>query len=302
MTVEKEQVGWWIASDGNLYPPEQHPGYKPAPLPVPAIPSVDSRGPVHIGSGARFKRLRYGGRCVSCGTKIPKGADGWHDASVSKVSCASCPPLGVQPSTTVAVPRRRQNPVGGTSALAVGQSRRDHLWVKGAAGEYLMAKSLHERLGDRAVILNDRAIPGSRANIDHVVVAPSGVWIVDSKLWKGLIQVKTVGGMTSATQRLFVDGRDESSRTEKIYSQVIPIANLLGDPGIPIHPALVFVDGNWGAGVTLRVLQNRPYEMLGVMVAWPKALIAKIDDAGPLSGDSVQAIAGALDAALPPAA
>jgi len=184
----------------------------------------------------------------------------------------------------------------------VGQSRRDHLWVKGAAGEYLMAKSLHERLGDRAVILNDRAIPGSRANIDHVVVAPSGVWIVDSKLWKGLIQVKTVGGMTSATQRLFVDGRDESSRTEKIYSQVIPIANLLGDPGIPIHPALVFVDGNWGAGVTLRVLQNRPYEMLGVMVAWPKALIAKIDDAGPLSGDSVQAIAGALDAALPPAA
>ena len=115
-----------------------------------------------------------------------------------------------------------------------------------------MAKSLQERLGDRAIILNDRAVPGSRANIDHVVVASSGVWIVDSKLWKGLIQVKTVGGFTSATQRLVVDGRDQSSHTEKIYSQVIPIANLLGDPSIPIRPALVFLDGNWGAGVSLR--------------------------------------------------
>jgi hypothetical protein len=165
-----------------------------------------------------------------------------------------------------------------------------------------MAKYLHKHLGDRAVILNDRAIPGRRSNIDHVVIASSGVWIVDSKLWKGLIQVKTVGGMTSVTQRLYVDGRDQSSHTEKIYSEVIPIANLLGDPGIPIQPALVFVDGDWGPGVTLRALRNQPYEMLSVMVAWPKALIAKIDVSGPLSSDSVHTIASTLDAVLPPAA
>ena len=301
MTIENGQVDWWIASDGNLYPPEQHPGYKPPPMSVPDLSSVGSPHPVRIGSGATFKTLRYGGLCVTCGNRIAKGADGWHDASVSKVSCAACPPAAVSLPATAVLQKRRQNPVGGTSALAVGQTRGDHFWVKGAAGEYLMAKSLQERLGDRAIILNDRAVPGSRANIDHVVVASSGVWIVDSKLWKGLIQVKTVGGFTSATQRLVVDGRDQSSHTEKIYSQVIPIANLLGDPSIPIRPALVFLDGNWGAGVSLRFLQNRPYELLGVMVTWPKALIANIDRAGPLSAAAVQAIASALDVALPPA-
>jgi len=195
----------------------------------------------------------------------------------------------------------RTNPAGGTSALAIGQTRNKSNWVKGAAGEYLMATALHTAVGDNAVVLNDRAVPQSRANIDHVVIASSGVWIIDSKLWKGLIRVKTVGGILSASQKLMVGNRDESACTEKIYSQVIPIANLLGDLRIPVRPALVFIDGDWGSGVALRAIQNRPYEMLGVIVAWPKAIIAKIREDGPLSGEDVTTIAGTLDAALPPA-
>jgi hypothetical protein len=164
-----------------------------------------------------------------------------------------------------------------------------------------MAKSLHEGLDDPAVILNDRSVPRSNANIDHVVVAPSGVWIIDSKLWKGLIRVKSAGGLLNTAQKLMIGDRDESARVEKIYSQVIPVANVLADPSIPIHPALVFVDGNWGAGVTVRAVQNRPYEMLGVLIAWPKAIIAKINESGPLSSEAVVTIARKLDAALPPA-
>ena len=301
VTVEKERAGWWIASDGNHYPPELHPDYKPEPLPVPAVSAQGTQGEVRIGSGASFKRLRYGGRCVTCGTQIPKGGEGWHDPSISKVSCASCPPTEVGLTTIASEPRRRANPAGGTSALAVGRSRGDQKWVKGAAGEYLMAKALYEHLGDRVVILNDRAIPKSRANIDHVVVASSGVWIIDSKLWNGHVQVKSVGGMGRGRQRLLVDGRDHSSMTEKIYGQVIPIANVLHDPSIPIHPALVFLDANWGTGVAMRTIQKRPYEMLGVMVGWPRAIIAKIDEPGPLFHDAVEAIASRLDSALAPA-
>ena len=164
-----------------------------------------------------------------------------------------------------------------------------------------MARALHEGLHEKAFILNDRSVPHRHANIDHVVVASSGVWIIDSKLWKGLIQVKNVGGLLNPTQKLLVDSRDESACTEKIYSQVIPIANILNDPGIPIRPALVFVDGNWGAGVTLRVLRQRPYEILGVMISWPRAVIARIAENGPLTPQAVAEIAKMLDEALPPA-
>ena len=62
--------------------------------------------------------------------------------------------------------------------------------MKGAAGEYLMDQTLHSRLSKDSVILTDRRIPGTKINIDHVVVAESGVWIMDSKNWKGRIEYK----------------------------------------------------------------------------------------------------------------
>ena len=290
-----------MASDGNLYPPESHPDYQPASRPNAAIPWVPKPIGESIGPDARFKRLQYGGKCMTCGTTIPKGADGWHDPSVKRVACIDCPPLDHSPEWATSTEAIRSNPAGGTSALAVGQARKDPNWIKGAAGEYLMATALHSGLSGKAVVLNDRAVPHSHANIDHVVVAASGVWIIDSKLWKGLIRVKNAGGLLNPVQKLMVGGRDKSTCAEKIYGQVIPIANVLGDPGIPIRPALAFVHGNWSAGKALRSLQNRPYEMLGVMIAWPKAIIAKIGETGPLSSGAITSIAKRLDSALPPA-
>jgi hypothetical protein len=164
-----------------------------------------------------------------------------------------------------------------------------------------MAKYLHSELGGQAVVLNDRSIPNSFANIDHVVVAPSGIWIIDSKLWNGRIRIKSGRGLLNPRQRLVVGDRDESGRTERIYSQVIPIANLLNDPGIPIHPALVFIDGNWGTSTALRAVRNRPYEILGVTIGWPKAIVRKIQETGPLAAEVVATIAMQLDAALAPA-
>jgi hypothetical protein len=41
--------------------------------------------------------------------------------------------------------------------------------------------------------------------------------------------------------------------------------------------------------------------MLGVIIAWPKAIIAKISEDGPLSKEAVASTASRLDASLPPA-
>jgi hypothetical protein len=37
------------------------------------------------------------------------------------------------------------------------------------------------------VVLHDLAVPGSPANIDHLVIGPSGVFVIDSKQWTGSI-------------------------------------------------------------------------------------------------------------------
>ncbi len=56
-------------------------------------------------------------------------------------------------------------------------------WQRGAAGELATARLL-QRLPGRYVVLHDRRIPGSRANLDHVVIGPEGVWVIDSKAYR----------------------------------------------------------------------------------------------------------------------
>jgi hypothetical protein len=48
-------------------------------------------------------------------------------------------------------------------------------WQKGSVGERKLAASLQKNLGDRVIILNDRSVPKTRGNIDHLVIASSGV-------------------------------------------------------------------------------------------------------------------------------
>ena len=64
------------------------------------------------------------------------------------------------------------------------------LWERGAQGEEAVARALAD-LPDGWVALHDLAWPGrQRANLDHVVVGPGGVFVVDAKNWSGDIEVR----------------------------------------------------------------------------------------------------------------
>ena len=57
----------------------------------------------------------------------------------------------------------------------------------GRRGEQKMATILAERLADDHVILNDLElrVAHERAQIDHLVLAPSGIYVIESKYWAG---------------------------------------------------------------------------------------------------------------------
>ncbi|WP_210649190.1 nuclease-related domain-containing protein [Nocardioides sp. SYSU D00065] len=64
------------------------------------------------------------------------------------------------------------------------------LWEQGAEGEVAVARAL-EALPEGWVALHDLPWPGrQRANLDHVVVGPGGVFVVDAKNWSGRIEVR----------------------------------------------------------------------------------------------------------------
>lgn len=63
------------------------------------------------------------------------------------------------------------------------------MWARGAGGEERVAQLLAKHLDPSVVVLHDRAIARSRANIDHIAIAGSGVWVIDAKRYKGKVAV-----------------------------------------------------------------------------------------------------------------
>jgi hypothetical protein len=163
-----------------------------------------------------------------------------------------------------------------------------------------MDSALHQRLNQGSIILTDRQVPGTKSNIDHIVIAPSGVWIIDSKKWKGKIEYKSAS-FTDVTMHLYVGGKDRTSEVDSIYGLVIPVAQVIADRSIPIQPALVFIEGDWGSTALPRfLLFGKPYKHEDVYISGPKVLIKKINEAGPLDAESINRIANKLDEALTP--
>jgi len=58
-------------------------------------------------------------------------------------------------------------------------------WQRGARGERRTARLLRRLTRDGYICFHDLAVPGSDANVDHLVIGRSGVFVIDSKQWTG---------------------------------------------------------------------------------------------------------------------
>lgn len=131
-------------------------------------------------------------------------------------------------------------------------------WATGAEGERQFGAAM-AKLGDAVIALHDRRVPRSQANIDHVVVGPSGVFVVDAKRYKdALIAVRRSGGLFGPPrEQLIVGGRDKTKLVDAMAWQVDAVRTALADDAefaeVPVTAALCFVDGQFPLFGTLRV-------------------------------------------------
>src|SRR5215211_7664410 len=66
-------------------------------------------------------------------------------------------------------------------------------WQRGAHGERRTARLLDRLTRDGYVIFHDLAVPGSPANVDHLVIGPTGLFVIDSKQWAGSVHQSSDG-------------------------------------------------------------------------------------------------------------
>jgi hypothetical protein len=114
-------------------------------------------------------------------------------------------------------------------------------WRRGARGELRTARLLAplERRG--WAVLHDLAIPGTAANIDHLVIGPGGVLVIDSKQYRGRLRLDAYGMLWHGRHLLV-------STLRKVRWAADQADEVLGIAEVQI-PAIVAVHGTsvpWG--------------------------------------------------------
>ena len=172
-------------------------------------------------------------------------------------------------------------------------------WAIGARGELAVAAHLAETMAKGVTVIHDRRVPGTRANIDHIAIGPSGIYVIDAKRTTGRVEVRRSGsGRRRGPTQLWVGGRNKSKFLEGMDWQLnavmsalqrVPEAQL-----VHTHPMVVLVGAQWGWFA-------RPLQVRGVWVGRAKEAATVVSRPGPVSPEQIKTITNALANAMPPA-
>lgn len=242
--------------------------------------------------------LRYAGSCAVCGAALPKGTSAYWNAQKKKVTCLAClePEIaenaidrGTAGATAAREWHRRHDRreqrvreqygrLAGLVLALTDDPQSTTAWAYGANGERALGAQLDALRQEGMAVIHDRRLPGSRGNIDHLVIAPSGVFVVDAKNYKGCVERIDRGGWFSTDYRLYVRRRDKTSLIGGMRKQVEAVEVLLGpDPASArIIPVVCFVGADWPFFAS-------PLLFGDVHVLWPEALFKLLRTEGTLS-------------------
>ncbi len=287
--------------------------------------------PIEARVSGTVRRLRYPATCSSCGAALARGTEASWDREAKKATCTSCLAARVtapdvadgavsataEKAVAVAIDRgqagrsaarewrrrreRREQAVrsryGRLGGVVLALSDDPHStasWAYGASGERALGKLLDPLRDEGMAVLHDRRIPGSKANIDHLVVAPWGVFVIDAKNYKGRVEKRDRGGLFSTDYRLYVGGRDRTALIAGMTKQVDAVRKARGDEfaNVQICKAICFVEADWP-------LFARPIELDRVHVCWPGALGKLLRTEGTLSQGEIAQIERRLALAVP---
>lgn len=119
--------------------------------------------------------------------------------------------------------------------LAWGDRRLGN-FLKGAKGEEWVAHEL-AFLGSDYTVFNGLRLGGGKQNFDHIIVGPAGVFIVETKNWKGSVEFHD--------GKLFAGGKEPSRPPLKqVKAATAELVSYIDDAGcgdLPVHSVLCFL-------------------------------------------------------------
>ncbi|KRB75055.1 NERD domain protein [Nocardioides sp. Root190] len=278
-------------------------------------------------------RLRYAGTCRLCGTTVEARVEAIYERTTKTVRCLSCSPTAADPDEPSPAPeieqarpqadgappadlgtagasarreyerrhakreervRKKHPKLGGFLLAITNDPQSTTAWDTGALGEERLGQRLNELASESIRVLHDRRIPGTRANIDHLAVTPTGVYVIDAKRYVNKRpSLKVEGGLLRPrTEKLLVGGRDQTKLVDGVLKQVALVQSIVGDH-VPVTGVLCFIEADWP-------LIGGAFASRGVEVLWPKKLYPRLSTEGPHTAQ-ISGLHELLASALPEA-
>lgn len=198
---------------------------------------------------------------------------------------------------------RTQHPrLGGLLLALASEPAHQRAWATGGSGERAVAAKLEALDDPRLLLLHDRKMRKtdgrlSKANIDHLVVAPSGVWVIDAKQYQGSLEVRRAGGLFSPRiEQLWIAGRNRTSLVDGVVGQVQAVRRELDDVGahgVPVRAAMCFI------GTELPWFGSS--SISGIGLVGRRGLTKLVRQDGPLDDEERESVHRWLTARLPAA-
>ena len=162
----------------------------------------------------------------------------------------------------------------------------------------MVAESLARRCPD-VLVLHDRRMPGSRANLDHIAVASSGVYVIDAKRYRGKVEV--IRPLIGKSQ-LRIAGRDRTKLVSGLAKQVTAVEAAVAElmPDVPVHGCFCFVAPE-GLLADSGIPLLRTLRIDGFPLFYPRKLAKQLNRQGPLSHAQALVLAEELARQFPSA-
>ena len=191
---------------------------------------------------------------------------------------------------------RESHPILGGLLLALTRvPQSTTAWKIGAEGEERLGARLDKLTSPTTLVLHDRRIPGTRANIDHLVVTQFGITVIDAKRYRGRPQLKVRHQLFRPNlEELYVDGRNCTKLVDGVRWQADRVRSAINEPGLAVRAMLCFIDADWP--LTGGALQTR-----GVDIVWPRRAERLLMRSGAHDQATVELAHSSLLKTFPPA-
>jgi hypothetical protein len=186
---------------------------------------------------------------------------------------------------------RIANTLLGPSAKQKQLASEEKRWATGARGDEILAGALAAKCPD-ALLLHDRRIPKSRANIDHIAVTATGVYVIDAKRYRGKIEVRSP---LFGKPKLVIAGRDRTKLVAGLERQVDVVEEVVAAvaPQVAVHGCFCFVaPEGLLADVGLPVM--RTLKINGLPLYYVRRLAKQLNLPGPLTRGEAELICDQL--------